>query len=50
MKIYQHDTGHMTKMAGTPIQVKNPSNILLSGTSGPSGFSFVADIRCRSHH
>ena len=25
MKIYEHDAGHMTKMAATPIYGKNPS-------------------------
>ena len=34
MKIYQHDAGHMTKMAATPIYGKNPSKIF-SGTGGP---------------
>ena len=34
MKIYQHDAGHMTKMAAMPIYSKNPSKIsLFSGTS-----------------
>ena len=27
MKINEHDAGHMTKMAATPIYVKNPSKI-----------------------
>ena len=35
MKIYQHDAGHMTKMAAAPIYGKNPSNIFFSGTGGP---------------
>ena len=35
MKIYQHDAGHMTKMAATPIYGKNPSKIFFSGTGGP---------------
>ena len=33
MKINEHDAGHMTKMAATPIYGKNPSKI--SGTGGP---------------
>ena len=32
MIIYQHDAGHMTKMAATPIFGKNPSKIFFSGT------------------
>ena len=35
MKIYQHDAGHMTKMAARPIYGKNPSKIFFSGTGGP---------------
>ena len=35
MKIYQHDAGHMTKMAAMPRYGKNPSKIFFSGTSGP---------------
>ena len=35
MKIYQHDAGHMTKMAATPIYGKNPSKIFFLGTGGP---------------
>ena len=35
MKIYQHDAGHMTKMAATPIYGKNPSKICFSGNGGP---------------
>ena len=27
MKIHEHDAGHMTKMAATPIYGKNPSKI-----------------------
>ena len=34
MKIYQHDAGHMTKMAAIPIYCINPLKIF-SGTSGP---------------
>ena len=33
MKICQHDLGHMTKMAATPIYGKNPSKIF-SRTGG----------------
>ena len=35
MKIHEHDAGHMTKMAATPIFGKNPSKIVFSGTCGP---------------
>ena len=35
MKIYQHDAGHMTKMAATPIYGKTPSKVFFSGTGGP---------------
>ena len=34
MKIHEHDAGHMSKMAPTPIYGKNPSKII-SGTGGP---------------
>ena len=34
MKINEHDAGHLTKMAATPIYGKNPSKIFFSGTSG----------------
>ena len=34
MMIYEHDAGHMTKMAAMPIYGKNPSKIFFSGTSG----------------
>ena len=34
-KIYTYCTGHMTKMATTPIYGKNPLNILFSGTKRP---------------
>ena len=34
MKINEHDAGHMTKMAATPIYGKNPSKIFFSGTGG----------------
>ena len=34
-KIYTNCTGHMTKMATTPIYDKNPLNIFFSGTKGP---------------
>ena len=34
-KIYTNCTGHMTKMATTPIYGKNPLNILFSGTKRP---------------
>ena len=33
-KIYSNCTGHMTKMATTPIYGKNPLNIFFSGTKG----------------
>ena len=32
MKSYQHDAGHMTKMAAMPIYGKNPSKIFFSRT------------------
>ena len=32
MKINEHDAGHMTKMAATPIYGKNPSKIFFSRT------------------
>ena len=32
MKINEHDAGHMTNMAATPIYGKNPSKIFFSGT------------------
>ena len=35
IKIYQHDAGHMTKMAAKPKYGKNPSKIFFSGTGGP---------------
>ena len=35
MKIIEHDAGHITKMAATPIYGKNPSKIFLWGTGGP---------------
>ena len=34
-KIYTKSTGHMTKMATTPIFGKNPLNVFNSGTKGP---------------
>ena len=34
IKIYQHDVGHITKMAAKTIYGKNPSKILFSGISG----------------
>ena len=34
-KIYTNFTGHMTKMATTPIYGKNPLNIFFSGTKRP---------------
>ena len=34
-KIYTNHTGHMTKMATTPIYGKNPLNIFFSGTKRP---------------
>ena len=34
-KIYTNCTGHMTKMATTPIYDKNPVNIFFSGTKRP---------------
>ena len=35
MKINEHDAGHMTKMAATPVYDKNPSKFFFSGSSGP---------------
>ena len=34
-KIYTNFTGHLTKMATTPIYGENPLNIFFSGTKGP---------------
>ena len=34
-KIFTNCTGHMTKMATTPIYGKNPLNIFFSGTNRP---------------
>ena len=34
-KIYTNCTGHMTKMATTPIYGKNPVNVFFSGTKRP---------------
>ena len=34
-KIYTKCTGHMTKMATTPIYGKNPLNVFFSGTKRP---------------
>ena len=34
-KVYINGPGHMTKMAATPINGKNPSNIFFSRTGGP---------------
>ena len=34
-KIYTNCTGHMTKMATTPIYSKNPLNVFFSGTKRP---------------
>ena len=35
MKIYQHNAGHMTKMAAMPIYCKNTLKIFSSGTTWP---------------
>ena len=35
MKIHEHDAGHMTKMATTPLYGKNTSKIFFSETVGP---------------
>ena len=34
-KVCSRGLGHNTKMAATPIYVKNPSQIFFSGTKGP---------------
>ena len=34
MKIHEHDAGHMTKIATTPIYGKNLSKIFFFGTGG----------------
>ena len=34
-EIHEHDAGHMTKMATTPIYNKNPSKNFFSGTGRP---------------
>ena len=38
-KIYTICTGHMTKMATTPIYGKNPLNVFFSGTKRPMSLS-----------
>ena len=38
MKICWHDTGHMTKMAFTPLNGKNQSKIFFSGTCRPNSW------------
>ena len=35
MKIHEHDAGHMTKMAASPLYSKNTSQIFFSGTHRP---------------
>ena len=35
MKIQEHDAGHMTKMATTPVYGKNTSKIFFFGTGRP---------------
>ena len=35
MKIHDHDAGHMTMMATSPIYGKNPSKIFFSRTGEP---------------
>ena len=39
-KIYTKCTGHMTKMATTPIYGKNPLNVFFSGTKRPMALGF----------
>ena len=43
-KIYTNCTGHMTKMATTPIYDKNPLNILFSGTTSQWPWDLVCSI------
>ena len=38
VKTYTKCTGHMTKMATTPIYGKNPLNVFFSGTKRPMAF------------
>ena len=39
-KIYTRCTGHMTKMATTPIYGKNPLNVFFLGTNRPIALGF----------
>ena len=41
MKIHDHDAGHMTKMATTPIYGKNLSKIFVSETGKPISTKLV---------
>ena len=43
-KIYTNCTGHMTKMATTPVYGKNPLNILFCGTKRPMAWDLVCII------
>ena len=43
-KIYTNCTGHMAKMATTPIYVKNHLNIFFSGTKRPMVWDLVCSI------
>ena len=45
MKIHQHNSGHMTKMAAMPIYDKNTLKIFFPGTTGPILMSL-----CMKHH
>ena len=40
MKIHEHDAGHMTKMAATPLYGKNPLKIFFSEIDGPISTKF----------
>ena len=43
-KIYTKCTGHMTKMATTPIYGKNPLKVFFSGTKGQWHWDLVCSI------
>ena len=45
IKIYNHDAGHMTKMAAIPIYGISPLKVFLTGTSGPILANFGTQYR-----
>ena len=44
MKINEHDAGHMTKIAATPIYGKNTSKIFFFGTGGQISTKHYANM------